>query len=114
MSTHGLLGAAALEGPPRIRDLAMPAYIRTQVRQSIMNDHRSRLEELLDQRGIRSLVLKGTNAGRWYANPAIRTSTDVDLLVPAEDVVRRWMQSHRMRRSQTSRHKVLRLTNVTS
>ena len=52
-----------------------------------MGTHLRRLLESLHEAGVQATVLKGPHLARWaYANPAHRTFTDIDLLVPHGDI----------------------------
>lgn len=84
LASHGLIGAAALEGGPGLAAAAQPAHFRLLMRQAVMDRHRTDVLSALDHAGIPAVVLKGRSVARWYRNPDARTSTDIDLLVPHE------------------------------
>lgn len=86
LASHGLIGAAATEGRTELAAAANPAHFRLLMRQRVMDRHRADVVASLDDAGIPGVVLKGRSVARWYANPDIRTSTDIDLLVPPDRV----------------------------
>ncbi|HJU51258.1 MAG TPA: glycosyltransferase [Acidimicrobiia bacterium] len=80
---HGLLGVVAthehrLAIPPAIRLL----YVRSRTRQNVMKSQLRRLLVLLERASIPAVVLKGPDMALQYRDPRHRTFTDVDLLVP--------------------------------
>ncbi len=84
---HGLMGLMATGPDPNLADQALPIYARLLAREQIMERHLRRLLEALTTAGIRATVLKGPHLARSvYANPAHRTYTDLDLLVPPDDL----------------------------
>lgn len=86
---HGLLGLMADHDNQYLRSAALAPYARLAARQQVMNHHLRRVLEELHGAGVRASVLKGSHLAHWaYRNPAHRTTTDIDLLVPASDVDR--------------------------
>ncbi len=86
---HGLMGLMADHDDPYLRAPAMALYARLAARQSVMRTHLHRILTELHAAGIPATVLKGLHLAEWaYANPVHRTTTDIDLLVPADQVER--------------------------
>jgi glycosyltransferase involved in cell wall biosynthesis len=86
LGRHGLLDAAAREGPVWLRQLALPIHARSTARRAVMGRHVDRLSERLLDNGVDSVLLKGRAAARFYPDPSIRPWSDIDLLVRPEDV----------------------------
>jgi len=86
---HGLIGLMAGHDDPYLRAPAVALYARLAARQGVMRTHLHRILTELHASGIKATVLKGLHLAEWaYANPAHRTTTDIDLLVPADQVER--------------------------
>jgi len=86
---HGLMGLMADHDNPRLRTPAVALYARLAARQGVMRTHLHRILAELHAVGIQATVLKGLHLAEWaYINPAHRTTTDIDLLVPADQVER--------------------------
>lgn len=84
---HGLLGLLATNRDEELRRPAIVPYTRLQARQKIMVEHTRRLLERLHAASVRATVLKGPHlAEHVYRDPRHRTFTDVDILVPEEDL----------------------------
>jgi len=86
---HGLIGLMADHDDPHLRVPAIAVYARLAARQGVMRTHLHRILTELHAARIQATVLKGLHLAEWaYANPAHRTTTDIDLLVPADKVER--------------------------
>ena len=84
---HGLIGVMATETDPRTRALARPVFARLNARQGVMQSNTKRTLESLHRNGIRATVQKGPAlAMDSYQDPSQRTFTDIDLLVPSEQL----------------------------
>lgn len=84
---HGLLGLLATNPKEELRTAAIAPYIRLHARQMIMGKHTRRLLERLNAASVRATILKGPQlAEHVYRDPRHRTFTDVDVLVPEEDL----------------------------
>ncbi|NND03061.1 MAG: glycosyltransferase, partial [Acidimicrobiia bacterium] len=86
---HGLFGLMADHDNPHLRNPAIPVFARLEARHSVMRSHLRPILTLLHESGVQATVLKGFQLAAWaYSNPMHRTTTDVDLLVPANQVDR--------------------------
>jgi glycosyltransferase involved in cell wall biosynthesis len=86
---HGLIGLMADHENPNLHDPAVALYSRLAARQGVMAHHLRRVLTELHAAGVRATVVKGLHLAHWaYGNPSHRTTTDVDLLVPAAEVER--------------------------
>lgn len=86
---HGLIGLMADHENAQLRTAALPVYVRLAARHSVMNRHLRRILDRLNRAEVRATVIKGLHLAGWaYGNPDHRTTTDIDLLVPANDVDR--------------------------
>ncbi len=84
---HGLMGLMADHDDPNLSGPAVAPYARLAARQRVMCTHLHRILTALHDAGIQATVLKGLHLAAWaYTNPAHRTTTDIDLLVPAHHV----------------------------
>jgi glycosyltransferase involved in cell wall biosynthesis len=84
---HGLLGLLATNPMDDLRTVAIAPYTRLHARQVIMAKHTRRLLERLHAASVRATILKGSHlAEHVYRDPRHRTFTDVDVLVPEEDL----------------------------
>ena len=84
---HGLIGVMAHGAAQSDRSPVRPVYARLWSRQQVMRRHLRELLELLHRSGVRTTVLKGPALAEWaYREPALRTYTDIDLLVPRGDL----------------------------
>lgn len=85
---HGLIVPASRlfgEETARARHLSAVAA-RLQARQRVMDEHLKALLETMAVRGIRASVVKGPQIAARYRDPSIRTYTDVDLVVPPDQL----------------------------
>jgi len=86
-SRHGLMGLVAAHDNRCLSEPAIAVYARLAARHDVMRTHLRRLLTELHDAGIYATVLKGLHLAEWaYADPAHRTTTDIDLLVPADQV----------------------------
>ena len=86
---HGLIGLMADHDNPNLHGPTIALYARLAARQDVMHRHLLRILTELHAAGIQATVLKGLRLARWaYRNPAHRTTTDIDVLVPADQVER--------------------------
>jgi glycosyltransferase involved in cell wall biosynthesis len=86
---HGLIGLMAGHDNPNLIGASIAVYARLAARHGVMRRHLRRILVSLSDAGIRATVLKGFHLAEWaYRDPAQRTTTDIDLLVPAGDVER--------------------------
>ncbi len=86
---HGLIGLMADVDNPNVYGPTVALYSRLAARQGVMARHLKRVLTELHAAGVRATVLKGLHLAQWaYRNPNHRTTTDIDLLVPADDVKR--------------------------
>ena len=83
---HGLLGMLARSSHPEFRQSAVYHHLAQRARQRTMLGHLRRILIDLHAAGIRATVLKGPYVAAEYSNPEFRTFTDLDLLVPREDM----------------------------
>lgn len=84
---HGLMGLVATNPNEELRRPAIAPYTRLQARQAIMAKHTQRLLERLHVASVRATVLKGPQlVDQVYRDPRHRTFTDIDVLVPEEDL----------------------------
>lgn len=84
---HGLVGVLAESSVPAIRAAVHPIHARLSSRQRVMRRHLHRLLTVFSESGVRVAVLKGAALAEWaYRAPGMRTYTDVDLLVPPDDL----------------------------
>ena len=84
---HGLIGLLAESSNDNLSSAALPVFARLQSRQELMNAHLRRILTRLHTARIRATVVKGPHlALRAYENPKLRTFTDLDLLIQAEDL----------------------------
>jgi glycosyltransferase involved in cell wall biosynthesis len=80
---HGLVGLMATGSDPLLSQGALPIFARLQARQQVMERNLRRILTSLAAAGVPATVLKGPHlAQSFYANPAHRTYTDLDILVP--------------------------------
>lgn len=86
---HGLIGLLANGNDQLARKLVRPVSARLQARHEVMKTHLQRLLVALHDSGVHATVLKGpVLATDAYPKPIHRTYTDVDILVPAQQVQR--------------------------
>lgn len=86
---HGLIGLMADHENPQLRTAALPVYVRLKARHGAMKRHLRRVLNELNNAGVKATVIKGLHLAEWaYRNPDHRTTTDVDLLVPTNEVER--------------------------
>jgi glycosyltransferase involved in cell wall biosynthesis len=86
---HGLTvpAARALDPmSPRGRYMAAVAA-RIDARRSCIDSHLRRILARLVEANVRVSVVKGPSVATKYRDPSIRTYTDVDLIIPREDLV---------------------------
>ena len=82
---HGLLGLLADPEAPWFWPEVLPLHARLVARQQVMLVHLRELAKAFHNAGVPMAVLKGPwLAEAVYRNPAHRTFSDLDLLVPAE------------------------------
>ena len=85
---HGLLGFLAHSADPSLRDPAMPFYLLLAAHRQMMRAALRRVLTSLSEAGVRTAVLKGPYEALSYRDPDLRTFSDIDLLVPREDLAR--------------------------
>ncbi len=86
---HGLFGLMADHENPILRAAGLPVFARLAARHGVMNHHTRRLLTTLHTADIPATVLKGSHLATWaYRNPAHRTTTDIDILVPRHEIDR--------------------------
>lgn len=86
---HGMLGVLALSDDATIRRQAFPPFARLTARGQVMRAALRVVLEALHEVDIPATVLKGPHLAEWaYAQPEMRTFTDLDLLVRPQDLDR--------------------------
>ncbi|MEX1004533.1 MAG: glycosyltransferase [Acidimicrobiia bacterium] len=87
IARHGLMGIVAKSGHPHLAPAVLGGYTRLTARQLVMKRVLGDLLVHLSASGIRATVVKGPAlAHGTYEDPDHRTFTDLDLLVPAQEV----------------------------
>lgn len=80
---HGLISALANEcDEPVVRAMAA----RERIRSRTLRSHLPRLLEALHVAGVRATVVKGPSVAALYATSELRNYSDLDLLVPREEL----------------------------
>lgn len=79
---HGLIGVLAHAEDPNLSRPALFRYLAVAGRQQLMRGHLRRILERLHESGIPASVLKGPYVAEEYSQPAVRTFSDIDLLIP--------------------------------
>jgi hypothetical protein len=84
--TYRLLADDTVLGAPEsLLETLRPQYVQTAVRNAHLFKHSARMARVLGERGISVMLLKGMHLARFvYAEPALRTMADVDILVRRE------------------------------
>ena len=76
---------ATLRAPASILETLRPQYVQTAIRNAHLFRHTSQLTKALSARGIPVMLLKGMHLARYlYAEPALRSMADVDIMVPRD------------------------------
>lgn len=84
---HGMLGVLALSDDHVICAQALPPFARLAARGRMMGEALRIILTALNDAGIRATVLKGPHLAEWaYSLPAMRTFTDIDLLIQPQDL----------------------------
>jgi glycosyltransferase involved in cell wall biosynthesis len=80
---HGLIGLLA----EHARDgMTHAIRVRESLRSQRLSQHLSRLSVKLHDAGIRAAVLKGLSIAEQYSDPTVRTFSDLDILVPRDQM----------------------------
>lgn len=83
---HGLLGMIADSGVEGLAAAAVYLHLLQKGRQEMMVGHLRRVLTGFHEAGVRAAVLKGPYVAASYAEPRWRTFSDLDLLVPGDEV----------------------------
>lgn len=74
-----------LGAPAPILETLRPQYVQNAIRNAHLFRHTSQLAKALSARGIPVMLLKGMHLARYlYAEPALRSMADVDIMVPRD------------------------------
>ncbi len=79
---HGLIGVLAHSSDPVLSDPIVFRYLEIIGRQRLMKANLHRILTCFHESGIPAAVLKGPYLAASYAKPALRTFSDIDLLIP--------------------------------
>lgn len=71
--------------PQAVRDRLRPVYVNAAFHNAVFFRHTARMAAVLAEHGIPAMLLKGMHLARFvYAQPAMRSMADVDIMVPRD------------------------------